>query len=239
VSTSATAWHATAAPALQRLAASTGPTGVILGRDHGGALAPVRLLRAEPTRVAVVGGPWLAHLLVFRCLAVGAFAGITTTSPARWMRLAELAGVSDRVSITTVAGSSQVSAAGPPPSAEPPVARGSLQPVLLVTDTGVGGGSFERSALPSWHTQVTVLPTLTAANSVSVSDAHVVLLQRLRPEEASICVAALRLTAPTEHKLQQLHDEMLAVVISGIERYLWFATTSVEHEILGPPHRDP
>ena len=45
---SATAWHATAAPALKRLAASAGPTGVILGRDHSGALAPVRLLRAEP-----------------------------------------------------------------------------------------------------------------------------------------------------------------------------------------------
>jgi len=102
----------------------------------------------------------------------------------------------------------------------------------------VGGASVERSTLPAWHTQVTVLPTLTAANSVSVSDAHVVLLQRLRPEEASICVAALRLLAVTEQKLQQLHDEMLAVVISGVERYLWFATTSVEDEILGPPHRD-
>jgi hypothetical protein len=119
------------------------------------------------------------------------------------------------------------------------VARGSLQPVLLVTDTGVGGASVERTTLSPWHTHVTVLPTLTMANSVSVSDAQVVLLQRLRPEEASICVAALRLPALTEHKLQQMHDEMFAVVISGVERYLWYATTSVEDEILGPPHRDP
>ena len=64
-------WHATARRGLRRLTALAGPAGVVLGREHSGALAPIRLLRPDPTRVgsSVVRG--LTALIVFRCLGVG------------------------------------------------------------------------------------------------------------------------------------------------------------------------
>lgn len=221
----AATWRAAPKAALHRLSATAGPAGIILGRDHSGALAPVRLLRPEPTRVALVGGSWAARLLVFRCLAVGAVVEVTTVSLARWTALGESAGASGRLT-----------AIRPGDPHEPLSSRGSEQPVVHINDVGLGN-PMDRPAVGAWHTWVTVLPVLTSHSAPVVADANVVLMQRLGPEEADICVSALRLQPDTAAKLQQLHDDMVVVVVAGEPRYLFFAVTSVENEILGPARR--
>ena len=65
-------WHAGTTQSLSRLAAPAGPAGVVIGREHAGDLAPLRLFRPEPTRVVLLGGAWVGQLLVFRCIANGA-----------------------------------------------------------------------------------------------------------------------------------------------------------------------
>jgi hypothetical protein len=221
----AATWRAAPKTALNLLSATAGPAGVVVGRDHSGTIAPVRLLRPEATRVALVGGSWAARLLVFRCLAVGALVEVTTAAPPRWSALADAAGAGPRLTVLR-AGEFR----------EPPASMGSLQPLVHVNDVGLGR-PVDRPALGPWHTSMTVLPVLTPHTAATVGEANVVLLQRLGPEEADICVSTLRLPGATSVKLQQMHDDMLVVVVAGVPRYLWFATTSVEHEILGPAQR--
>ena len=40
-----------------------------------------------------------------------------------------------------------------------------------------------------------------------------------------------------ETKLAQLHDDLLVVAIGGAARFLWYAVTPIEEQLLGPPGR--
>jgi len=217
-------WRAAPKEALGRLFAAGGPTGVVVGRDHPGAVAPVRLLRPQPTRVVLVGGYWAARLVVLRCLAAGAFVEVITAAPVRWSGLADNAGVGSRLRLLQTG-----------ELAPPLVPLGSLRPVLQVNDSG---RPMEGADLGAWHTSMTVITSLTTHTAAGLTDANVVLLQRLSPQEADACVAALRLPPDMSAKLQHLHDDMVVAVTGAEVHYLWFATTSVEHELLGPARRD-
>jgi type VII secretion protein EccE len=220
----AASWRAAPKEGLRRLFAAAGPAGVIVGRDHPGAVAPVRLLRPQPTRVALVGGYWAARLVVLRSLAAGAMVEVITADPIRWAGLAEGAGAGSRFRITRTG-----------ELAPPLVPLGSARPVVQVND---GGRSMERPDLGAWHTSMTIVTTLTSNTAAALADANVVLLQRLTPQEADACVAALRLPPDASTKLQQIHDDMVVAVVAGDMHFLWFATTSVEGDLLGPARRD-
>jgi hypothetical protein len=224
--TTAATWQATDIAGLRRLTATAGPAGVILGRDFSGELTPVPLLRPEPTRVVLVGGPWATRLMVFRCLAVGCRVVVTTVAPARWTNLAEIAGSTDRVWVLPAHGTADLPL-GPP---------GSVQPVLHVNDIGLGTPG-SRPPLGPWQTSLTVLPVLTAQSASNLTDANIVVLQRLGADEAELCASSLRLAPAAGHRLQQMHDEMLVVISGNQIRYLTFSTTSVEDQLLGPPRR--
>jgi type VII secretion protein EccE len=220
----AAAWRAAPKDALRRLFAAAGPAGVVVGRDHPGTVAPVRLLRPQPTRVALVGGYWAARLVVLRCLAAGALVEVVTASPARWAGLAENAGVGARFRLLQTG-----------EIAPPLIPLGSARPVVQVND---GGRSMERPDLGAWHTSMTIVTTLTSNTAAALADANIVMLQRLSPQEADACVTALRLPPETATRLQQLHDDMVVVVTAGELHYLWWATTSVENDLLGAARRD-
>jgi hypothetical protein len=222
---SAATWQATDLTGLRQVTATVGPVGVILGREHSGALVPVRLLRPEATRMVLVGGGWATRLLVFRCLAVGSVVVVTTMAPARWLSLAEQAGAAGRLQVQS-----------PDTYAEAQVMPASVQPVLHVNDIGLTTAAA-RPALGPWQTSLLALPVLTSQAASMLTEANVVVLQRLGSDEAEICANTLRLPPAAVTRLQQLHDEMLVLVIGGELRYLWFATTSIEDEILGPPQR--
>jgi type VII secretion protein EccE len=220
----AASWRAAPKEGLRRLYAAAGPAGVVVGRDHPGAIAPVRLLRPQPTRVALVGGYWAARLVVLRSLAAGAMVEVITADPARWAGLADSAGVGARLRLMRTG-----------ELAPPLVPMGSARPVVQINDAG---RPMERPDLGGWHTSLTIITTLTSNTAAAVADANVVLLQRLTPQEADTCVAALRLSPDASTKLQQLHDDMVVAVVAGDMHFLWFATTSVENDLLGPARRD-
>jgi type VII secretion protein EccE len=220
----AASWRAAPKEGLRRLFAAAGPAGVVIGRDHPGAIAPARLLRSQPTRVALVGGYWAARLVVLRSLAVGAMVEVITADPTRWAGLADGAGAGSRFRITRTG-----------ELAPPLVPLGSARPVVQVNDAG---RSMERPDLGGWHTSMTVVTTLTSNTAAAVADANIVLLQRLTPQEADACVAALRLPPDASTRLQQIHDDMVVAVVAGDMHFLWFATTSVENDLLGPARRD-
>lgn len=218
-------WHASTTPSLSRIAAAAGPAGVVIGREHGGDLAPVRLFRPEPTRAVVIGGSWVAHLLVFRCLAHGARITVTTTSPAFWNAFKQRAGAGDDL-VVQPSGGVDLTA---PDTYEP-----TGEPRLHVTDTGPtvparGSGS-------PWECQLTVVPTLTTAGLTSVAEADVVIVARLEEKEAELLASAARLGPAEVTRLTQLHGDMFGLLASGVLRYLWFATTSIEEDLLGPPN---
>jgi hypothetical protein len=218
-------WHSSPPRSLGRLTATAGSVGVAIGRQHTGELAPIRVFRPEPTRVAAVGSAWLPRLIAFRCLGAGARVEITTAAPVRWADVAGIAGTPDRVLVGGAIGR---------PTA---VASSSLQPLLLINDVGLGGGGTESVPIGGWQTLLTAVPSLTPAAAPVVAEANVVVLQRLSAEEAEVCVSTLHLSADVETKLRQLHDDMLVVVVSGVPHFLWFATTPTEEQLLGPPHR--
>ncbi|HZN70519.1 MAG TPA: hypothetical protein VFC00_02380 [Micromonosporaceae bacterium] len=241
----AVTWHATPGRALGRLVATAGPAGLILGRDHSGAFVPVRLLRPEPTHVVLIGGSWAARLITFRCLGLGARVNVVSGGWSHWTGFGERAGAPGQLVLTSVGPGFDAGRpaerrfASSPPVNEPPPDEpaGSTRPVLHVYDVGPGG-PVERPQLAPWHTQLTVLPQLTVHGGPVVAEADVVLLQRLDAEEASLCEQLLRLPPDTADRLQQMHDDMLAVLAPGADNYVWFAPTPVEYEILGGPHRD-
>ena len=219
-------WHAGTTPSLSRLAGGAGPAGVVIGREHAGELAPVRLFRPEPTRVVVVGGSWVAHLLVFRCMANDAQVTVTTSSPARWNAFRQRVAAGDEL---------VVEAAG---AAAPIVTHAPTgQPALYVTDVGPAGAERDEQQ-HAWACHLTRLPTLTTAGLTAVADAQVVVVSRLGEPEADLLTTSARLGSADATRLTQLHDDMFALVTAGSARYLWFATTSIEEEFLGRPAPD-
>jgi hypothetical protein len=226
MSANALVWHATAPESLRFLSATAGPAGVVLGRDHAGELAPLRLLRAEPTRVALVGGAWLECLVAFRCLGVGARIEVTTATPARWSWLTGQAGAADRVAVGGAADDLR--------RHDRPA--GGRQPVLRINDLGLAVPA-EPTGLGPWETQLTVIPTLTATTAPLLPEANAVLMQRLSLDEAAVCGSTLHLPVDTETKLAQLHDDLLVVMVGGVARFLWYAVTPIEEQLLGPPGR--
>src|SRR6266550_5382464 len=64
--------HTASYATVARLGIPTPGTGMILGADRDRQPVQIRFFRPEPTRIALVGEVWAAHLLAFRALALGA-----------------------------------------------------------------------------------------------------------------------------------------------------------------------
>lgn len=214
-------WHSSAPDGLRGFTATAGSAGIVMGRRHSGEAFPVRLLRPEPTRVALVGGAWLAWLVAFRCLGAGARVEVTTATRSRWSALGGLAGAGDRLVIGG-------------PNEDIRVSDGQSRPVVRIDDVGLGAP--DHAGAP-WETRLSVVPAVTETTAQLLAGANVVLLQRLSDDEAMICASSLHLPSTVETKLSQRHDDLLVVVVAGMARFVWYALTPTEEQLLGPPVR--
>jgi hypothetical protein len=212
--------HVGAAEQLAWLRFGAGPAGLVLGRNVERALVPVRMFREEPVRVALIGGCWLASLVAFRALAVGASVVVSTTAAAeRWHPLIRAAQGTDRLAV--VGGGQPVRATA-----------GWSSPALLIDDFGPSAPAV-RGNLTPWQTRLTVLPWVTQAGAAVASSATLLMAQRLAPEEADL----LRLDSRTTSPVQMLHDDMVALIGGGANQYVWVSPTAAETHFFGAPHR--
>ncbi|GAA3304275.1 hypothetical protein Dvina_30875 [Dactylosporangium vinaceum] len=211
--------HLGAAEQLAWLRVQADPAGLVLGRSVERELVPVRLFREDPVRATLIGGWWLASLVAFRALAVGALVAVNTTAPDRWHPLVRAVQGSDRLAV--MVGDRPVKAAASWSS-----------PMLLIDDLGPYAPAA-RGTLTPWQTRLTVLPWLTPAGAVVAGSATLLMTQRLAPEE----VGLLRMDDRTAGLIQAMHDDMVALVGGGANRYVWLTPTSVETHFFGAPHR--
>ncbi|WP_344313376.1 hypothetical protein [Fodinicola feengrottensis] len=216
--------HGLATAELDRLELPVDPSGVILGADVESRPVAIRLFREQSTRLTLIGGLWVTRLMLLRALGVGARIVIQTQRPGAWQGWGKWAtGFDDRVEVVQTA-----------PMA---VAPGSASaPVLVVNDSGPSPAPLA-SGLGPWQTRLTVLPELSAFGFGAVADSDLVLMQRLSPAESSAAGAVLRLTSQTAGLMQAMHDDMLALLGGGADRYLWVNATPIEREAFGPPRR--
>ena len=80
-----------------------------------------------------------------------------------------------------------------------------------------------------------MLPTLTTAGLTPVADAHVVLVSRLSADEAELLATTMRLGPADVDPADPAARRHVRPLVAGAPRYLWFATTSIEEELLGRP----
>ncbi|WP_433207139.1 hypothetical protein ACQP00_40790 [Dactylosporangium sp. CS-047395] len=216
---SSTGTHVGAVDQLAWLRFGADPAGLVLGRSVERALVPVRMFREEPVRVALIGGWWLASLVAFRALAVGAWVAVSTTAPERWQPLVRATHGTDRLAV--IVGDRPIKATASWSS-----------PVLLIDDFGPYAPAA-RGNLAPWQTRLTVLPWLTPPGAAVAGSATLLIAQRLAPEEAAL----LRLDGRTAGLVQAMHDDMIALVGGGANRYVWVSPTAAETHFFGAPHR--
>lgn len=197
--------------------------GVVLGSDQHGTPVQVTLVRPDPTRVALVGGLYLARQLVLRALATGVSVLVVTGRPAAWSAVTRAVGEpSPALEVRGL-----VRGPLPRPSED--------HPLLVVHD----GGAVPQELYPprsAWHCTLYVLPYL-HPQLTGAGAADLVLLQRLPVGQAQLAAATWRLDADMARQLASLTDD--GVVALGTD--LWvpvrLVTTATESELLGPVRR--
>lgn len=213
------------ARALELMTSASPPAGLVIGRDAEQVPVVAPFFRPEATRINLIGGVYLARLLVFRALALGTRVAVCTARPQEWNGLGESAtNRSDRLAV--LHGDQPVT-----------VEASQHSPALYVYDVGERG-SQTKPVLGPWRTQLTVLPRLTNYADNLTSEAHMTVLQRLTAEEAQIARSSIRVNQEVLQWLQMLHDDMIAMLRKGQkEKYLWCAPTSIEAQMFGAPMR--
>lgn len=213
------------ASALELLTSASPQAGLVIGKDadHRPVVAP--LFRPEVTHVNLIGGVYLARLIVFRALALGTRVAVCTNRPQEWDKLGEWAtNRTDRMAVL--------------PGDQPVTIEASQhQPALYVYDVGETGSKVQ-PVLGPWRTQLTVFPRLTNFFPHEAQNADMTVLQRLTAEEAAIARRHLRVSADVLQLFQALKDDMTALVRKGTkEKYLWTAPTNTELQMFGQPMR--
>ncbi|BCJ65164.1 type VII secretion protein EccE [Polymorphospora rubra] len=206
---------------LDGLVLPVGGAGLVLGADRHGAPVIARVFRAEPTLVLVVGGLFAARLVTLRALALGARVVVRTDRGRAWEPFVRGVGAPDGA-VTLVPAGQPV---GGPPAAP-------LRPLLVVFDSAVVVG--EAAPTSAWTTSLVVRDEIAPADTGALTAADLVLLQRLRPDEAALVGPALGLGASADW-LPRIRTDMIGVV--DRPRLLWarLSPTPAEAGMTGPP----
>jgi hypothetical protein len=214
---------------LDALSPPVDPGGMVLGCGPQDEPLSVSVLRPLPTRLVLVGGLYLAHQVVLRALATGAWVIIATGRPNAWQQLILAAGI------------------GPEERPAPPVQVRRLAPtelphatedapLLVVHD----GGAVPQELFPPrspWQTTLYVLPYLHPQAGDTAINADLVLLQRLPDDQAQLAAEIWQLPAPMANQLATLTDDGVVALGPDLWLPLRLVTTPAEQEILGPVRR--
>ena len=211
------------AAAVGRYAPAVRPTGLVLGRNSDGTPALLRIFRPEPTRVTLLGGTWLAWLLVFRSFALGARVLVRTGDPDRWQGLGEAStGAANRLRLVD----------------ERPAAATihAAAPLLVVSDLD---GNQADDLLPTtpWHTMLTVAAQLNDAAAATLPTADAAIVQRMWPQQAEYAATAVGIDPDAVLPVRDMPDDVVAVLRPDGAVYVRLAPTAIERRLFGPPRR--
>jgi hypothetical protein len=200
-----------------------GAAGLMLGTNRHGRPVVARLFRPEQTRVLLVGGVRCAQLIAFRAMALGARVVVQTARPQAWDPFVRGAAVpGDAIALVPPGRPIQI----PPGSA--------LYPLLMVVDVGpVGADNRPRAG---WQATLVVRDDFSPADVDVASRADLLLLQPLRPEEASLVGGTLGLGEATQW-LTRIRADMLALVNRRAVRWAALSETPIEQQLIGAPAR--
>lgn len=200
---------------------SLGGDGLMVGANRHGAPVILRLFRAEPTRVVLIGGIRAAQILVLRAMALGARVAVQTSRPYAWEPFVR--GVStpgDTIGLVPAGGQVALPAGTP------------MRPLLLVVDVGpVGTDSGS-----GWQGTLVVRDELAAVDVDTLARADVAVLQRLRPDEAVLAAGTLGLGEAQEW-LTRIRQDMVGVVNRRSVRWALLSATPIEQQLVGAPAR--
>ncbi|WP_127500126.1 type VII secretion protein EccE [Actinoplanes solisilvae] len=208
---------------LEGLHLQIGASGLMLGRNRQGNPVVIRLFRPEQTRALVIGGVRCAQLVCLRAMALGARVVVQTARPRAWEPFVRGAAVPGE-SIAVV----------PPGRAIEIVPGSALHPILLVVDIGPVGA--DSRAGDGWQTTLIVRDEFAAADVDVASRADLLILQPLRPEEATLIGGALGLGEVAQW-MTRIRPDMVGVVNRRAVRWAALAHTPIETQLIGPPGR--
>jgi type VII secretion protein EccE len=197
--------------------------GLMIGSNRTGEPVIARLFRPEQTRALLVGGVRCAQLLALRAMALGARVVVQTARPQAWEPFVRGAAVPGE-SIAVI-----------PPGRTVEIPPGSaLHPLLVVVDIGPVGADSRPGA--AWQATLVVRDDFSPADADVASRADLLLVQPLRPEEASLVGAALGL-GDTAKWLTQIRADMVGVINRRAVRWAALSQTPIEAQLIGPPVR--
>jgi len=200
-----------------------GASGLMLGRNRHGNPVVIRLFRPEQTRAVLIGGVRCAQLVALRAMAIGARVVVQTARPQAWEPFVRGAAVPGE-SIAVV-----------PPGRALEIAPGSaLHPLLVVVDVGPVGADNRPGA--GWQATLVVRDDFSAADVDVASRADLLLLQPLRPEEATLVGGALGLGEVAQW-MTRIRPDMVGVVNRRAIRWAALAQTPIEGQLIGNPGR--
>lgn len=203
--------------------------GVLLGMDQHKQPLTVSILRPTPTRVAMIGGLYLARQVAMRALATGAWIVIATGRPAAWQSLVRAAGPGPDGRPSPLVHVRRLSPVELPPASED-------RPMLMIHDGGAAPQEMFPPRTP-WQTTAYVLPYLHPQASLTANQADLVLIQRLTPPHAHLAGQIWHLPPQLAQQLTMLPDNQ----VIALGKNLWVPITLVsnqrEIQLLGPIRR--
>lgn len=193
--------------------------GLMIGRNRQKLPVALRLFRAKPTQVLLVGGVRCAQLLAFRALALGARLFIHTAREQEWDAFLRRCGVGREV------------AAFLPPGASPPVPGTLAQPHLVIVDVGPTMEPAPGAGAP-WRATLVVREDLASWDVGLLQHSDLVVLQRLTESEAAVAASGLSLPE-AQTWLSRIHPEMVAVISRARLQWVLLGPTATEQSLMG------
>ncbi|BFU47483.1 hypothetical protein KRMM14A1004_57200 [Krasilnikovia sp. MM14-A1004] len=198
-------------------------SGLMLGANRYGDPVVTRLFRPEQTRVLLVGGVRCAQLVALRAMAVGARVIVQTARPYAWEPFVRGAAVPGE-SIAVI-----------PPGRAVEIPPGSaLHPLLVIVDVGPVGADNRPGA--GFQATLVVRDEFGPADVDVASRADLLVVQPLRPDEASVLGPALGLGEAAQW-LTRIRADMVGVINRRAVRWAALAQTPIEAQLIGPLDR--
>ncbi|RJQ69529.1 hypothetical protein D5S17_30540 [Pseudonocardiaceae bacterium YIM PH 21723] len=203
--------------------------GMVIGSGMNGEPLMVSVLRSSPTRIAVVGGLYLARQLALRAMATGAQVIVVTGRPAAWQVLQQAAGPGPDGQPSQLVQIRRLEASELPRATED-------NPILVIHDGGAAPSEIFPPRSP-WQTTLYVLPYLHQQAGPILNQADLVLVQRLPVEQTQIAANIWRLNPQMAQQLGQQRDEQVMAMGNDMWMPFRLVTTPAEQKILGPVRR--